>query len=90
MLGAAPDRNLVLARRSVLLSDRLAILAGVVPAVREAAAGKSAFEAARAAVPRMRIARIPRILALAGGYPRFASQGHLDMLRDLLRRPDRG
>ena len=90
MLGAAPDRNLVLARRSVLLSDRLATLAGVVPAVREAAAGKSAFEAARAAMPRLRIARIPRILALVGGYPRFASQGRLDMLRDLLRRPDRG
>lgn len=90
MLGSAPDRNVVLARRSALLSERLATLDGVSPSIRRAAARKSAFEAARAAMPRLRIARIPRILTLTAWYPRFASQGRLDMVRDLLRPPGRG
>ena len=50
---------------------------------------KAAFERARAEAPGIRIARLPRIMALAahGLFPRYASQGWLDVVRDLLQRP---
>lgn len=59
-------------------------LQGVGSAALELLDGKAAFEARRAAMPTLRVARIPAIIALRRDYPRFASQGRLDMLRDLL------
>ncbi|WP_344754181.1 glycosyltransferase [Gryllotalpicola koreensis] len=49
---------------------------------------KARFEAARAAFPSIRLARMPHVLALATRrlYPRFASQGWLDVVRDLVQR----
>jgi glycosyltransferase involved in cell wall biosynthesis len=49
-------------------------------------AAKARFERARADMPKTRIARIPAITRLAarGLYARFASQGRLDIVRDLL------
>jgi glycosyltransferase involved in cell wall biosynthesis len=50
---------------------------------------KARFERARAQLPGIRLARVPRVAALAarGLYPRFASQGWRDVARDLLQRP---
>ncbi|GAA4165533.1 glycosyltransferase family 2 protein [Gryllotalpicola daejeonensis] len=50
---------------------------------------KAAFELTRSRMPEARLARIPSILRLAarGLYPRYASQGTLDIARDLLQRP---
>jgi glycosyltransferase involved in cell wall biosynthesis len=47
---------------------------------------KARFERVRAAMPKARVARVPTVarLAVRGDYPRFASQGILDILRDLL------
>ena len=86
MLATSATRNAELAVRARVLADRIASLtddASVIDAARD----KADFEAARAAMPRMRALRVaPIIRAARGGrYPRFASQGHLDMLRDLLR-----
>ncbi|WP_022881570.1 glycosyltransferase family 2 protein [Gryllotalpicola ginsengisoli] len=69
------------------LADRLDALGQRVPAqVRAAARAKAAFETARAQLPRARPARLPGVARLArgGGYGRFASQGRLDIVRDLL------
>lgn len=59
---------------------------GVPAAVRDAARAKARFERIRAGLPAARILRLPTVLRAArgGGYQRFASQGLLDIARDLL------
>lgn len=54
--------------------------------VRRSVEGKAAFERRRAAYPSNRIGRVPRVLANARGYGRYASQGFADIARDLLQR----
>lgn len=81
------DRNEALARKFAVLAERLAALGGSVPTAYVAAArAKAAFERARADLPASRLRRPRAVLALlrAGGYARFASQGRLDAVRDLL------
>jgi glycosyltransferase involved in cell wall biosynthesis len=81
------DRNSGLAARAEVLVERLASLGDSVdPRVLAAARGKAEAEAWRAALPDSRLRRIRPILRAnrAGWYARFASQGRLDMLRDLL------
>ncbi len=86
-----PDRarNATLAARADALASRLQDL-GVEPTVLERARRKAAFERARADLPRSRVARVPRIVdaAMRGQYRRFASQGLLDVIRDLARGRD--
>ncbi|MCU1405333.1 MAG: glycosyltransferase family 2 protein [Glaciihabitans sp.] len=86
MLRTSPDRNEALARRSTILAERLTALPRVPALFRESAKNKAAFERARATLPVSRPARAIAILRLArgGSYQSFASQGALDMLRDLL------
>lgn len=83
-----PDsgRTSRLAQRSQILAMRLAELPGVADRNRTAAREKAAFEAIRARLPRPRLARIPEVLRAArgDGYRRFASQGVLDIARDLV------
>ncbi|HEY0248873.1 MAG TPA: glycosyltransferase family 2 protein [Gryllotalpicola sp.] len=59
---------------------------GVAPSTAASLAAKAGFERARAALPDARLARLPAVIRLAarGLYPRYASQGWLDVLRDLL------
>jgi hypothetical protein len=92
MLATTAERNRLLAVRSTVLAERLADRADVPAEVLAAARAKAAFETRRAALPRSRPARLVGILradrsrygAVGGGYARFASQGRLDMVRDLL------
>lgn len=86
VLGRRGDRNRQLAVRSRLLADRLATAEGVSTEYRALAERKAEFEEARAALPENRLRRALPVLrlALAGGYPRLASRGWLDVLRDLL------
>jgi glycosyltransferase involved in cell wall biosynthesis len=87
MLRPRGNRNRDLARKFGDLADRAAAApypAELVTRLRE----KAAFERKRAELPSIRVARLPRVLALAarGLYPHYASQGWLDVLRDLLQR----
>lgn len=78
------SRNRDLAVRSNLLADRLESIVG---GSRGAAARqKSGFERQRADLPANRILRLAKVLRLAqaGGYRAFASQGRVDIVRDLL------
>lgn len=87
VLQARGDRNRGLARRAEVLVTRLEELGERIPAATlSLAKRKQAFEAARAAMPSARLARLPAVvrLALSGGYERFASRGRADILRDLL------
>lgn len=86
VLGRRGDRNRQLALRSRILADRLAAAPDVPRAVIGLAERKAAFEAARAALPAARPLRLVPVLRLAAGgeYPRLASRGWLDVLRDLL------
>ncbi|MBC7724587.1 MAG: glycosyltransferase [Burkholderiaceae bacterium] len=88
MLGSPVDRNHLLARRAAILAARLPQIAGVTAATATSARNKARFEESRAALPQLRVARIPGILQAArgGAYVRFASQGRLDMVRDLFGR----
>lgn len=88
MLGSEQSRNRALAVRSRILADRLASMPGVSGDHRSAAAAKARFETARAGLPASRVQRLPGILRIARGghYQRFASQGRLDMVRDLVQR----
>ena len=81
------DRNSRLAARAEVLVERLTSLGDSVdPRVLGAARGKAEAEAWRAALPDRRMRRVRPILRAnrAGWYAKFASQGRLDMLRDLL------
>jgi glycosyltransferase involved in cell wall biosynthesis len=82
-----PERNKQLASRWAVAARRLAEL----EAPRErilAVESKARFEAVRARMPRVRIARVPRVVMLAaqGAYRRYASRGGWDVVRDLLQR----
>ena len=84
VFGPEGGRTARLATRAVVLVDRLRAI-GAPPGLVSLAEAKAEFESARAALPRSRWARIPpvRRLERAGGYADFASQGRLDILRDL-------
>lgn len=72
-----------LARRTALLAERGRVL-GVAPAVQAQLDAKADHEARRARLPRVRLARVPAVVAgaLAGRYGRY-SRGAIDVLRDL-------
>lgn len=75
-----------LVERTSLLVDRLERLGDAVPAERLAAArARLAHEERRRVLPRVRVARVPRILAATarGDYGRY-SRGGIDVLRDLV------
>jgi glycosyltransferase involved in cell wall biosynthesis len=78
------SRNRDLAVRSNLLADRLERIVGGSKGA--AARRKSDFERQRADLPANRILRLAKVLRLAqtGGYRAFASQGRIDIVRDLL------
>lgn len=87
VLQVRGDRNRSLARRAAVLVERLEALGDRVPsATLELARRKQAFEAARASMPSLRVARVPAVIRLAvrRDYERFASRGRADILRDLL------
>lgn len=94
MLETSPERNAQLAARSAVLAERLAAMPAdrVSAAVRDAARDKARFEGIRAQLPAARILRLPTVLRAArgSGYQRFASQGLLDIARDLLQSGSRG
>ena len=77
-------RALRLAQRTALLAERGRAL-GVAPAVQAQLDAKADHEARRARLPRVRIARVPAVVAgaLAGRYGRY-SRGAMDVLRDLV------
>ncbi|MEO5534010.1 MAG: glycosyltransferase family 2 protein [Pseudolysinimonas sp.] len=78
------ERAARLIERSRLLVERLEALGA--PAARVAAArGKLAHETTRSRLPRLRLARIPGVLAgaLSRRYARY-SRGSIDILRDLV------
>lgn len=78
------ERASRLIERSRLLVERLEAIGA--PTARVASArGKLAHETARSRLPRLRIARIPGVLAgaLSGRYSRY-SRGPIDILRDLV------
>lgn len=79
------DRTAMLEARARRLVERLVEL-DARPEFISAARAKQEFEGARARLPRSRVSRVPGILRLAGrgDYPRFASQGWMDIARDLL------
>ena len=94
MLATSPTRNAALAIRARVLIDRLGTLDGVPREFVTAASAKADFEEARAALPSRRLKRIRAIrridrqgARLGGNYAQFASQGRLDMLRDLVMAP---
>lgn len=78
-------RNRTLAARAAVLVERLERL-GVRGEVLAAARAKAAFERFRAALPDARPRRVVPVLARArtGDYGRYASQGTMDIVRDLL------
>lgn len=80
-------RNARLARQYSQLAQRLdQTTVPVPPEVRELIRRKAEFETRRESLTSPRIGRIVTVAALAihGGYRRYASQGHLDIFRDLL------
>lgn len=85
MLAPRGLRYVELAERAEILAERLRLGSASTLYV-EMAERKRDFERTRAAYPRNRLARIPRVLANAarGDYANFSSQGVLDIARDLL------
>jgi glycosyltransferase involved in cell wall biosynthesis len=84
---ARGDRNLTLSRRAAQLALRLDMAdAQMAIGRREAAHEKAEMELARLSLPTSRWRRLGPILQIGrkGWYSRYASQGRLDMLRDLL------
>lgn len=79
------DRNRELAERSASLVERLSAL-DAAPEILSAAQDKAVLERFRAELPGNRFGRVLPVLreALSGSYRRFASQGALDVVRDLL------
>ena len=79
------DRLVQLAERSAILAQRLERLLGR-GATLDLAVAKAEFEKARAAYPRARVRRVLPVVKnwVAGDYGRFASQGGLDVVRDLV------
>lgn len=85
MLQSRGQRNQELARKFSDLAS-WAEARAVAPQIRAALRQKAAFERRRAQMPATRVLRIPTVVALAvrGSYAHFASQGPLDIARDLL------
>ncbi|AYG04284.1 glycosyltransferase family 2 protein [Gryllotalpicola protaetiae] len=85
MLQPRGDRNEKLARKFADLAD-WAQASGQQAELVARLRAKADFERARAGLPGIRLARIPRVveLALRGLYARYASQGWLDVMRDLV------
>lgn len=86
VFGSRGDRNRMLARRSLILAESLAGAPDVPEELAALARAKESFERERAELPANRLRRVIPVLRLAarGGYPRLASRGRLDVLRDLL------
>lgn len=82
LVESRESRNRAFAGRSALLVERLQALGDSVPPAR----AKSAFEARRAGLPVSLWRRVAPLIgiALGGGYPRYASQGYRDNVRDLI------
>ncbi|WP_167051066.1 glycosyltransferase family 2 protein [Salinibacterium sp. ZJ77] len=88
VLSSRGDRNVRLAARAAQLAERVddfSISEDVRRLVRE----KARHERGRADLPSGRPARIPWVIGewTRGSYGRFASQGALDVVRDLLQAP---
>ncbi|MFT2816920.1 glycosyltransferase family 2 protein [Leifsonia sp. A12D58] len=79
------ERNRDLAVRSRLLKERIDALQPSYQLVHDVR-GKADFEAFRADLPASRFRRMLPVMrrAFSGDYSRFASQGRIDILRDLL------
>jgi glycosyltransferase involved in cell wall biosynthesis len=88
MLGSRGDRLESLARRGDELTTRLEEL-GADPAVMADARAKRDFDRERAAIPASRWRRMAAVrrAAQGGRYATLASQGRLDIARDLLAAP---
>lgn len=84
VLGPEEGRTAGLAVRGKVLAERLERV-GAPRELIAAAWEKAAFERARAALPASRLRRLRPVWRLAreGEYDRYASQGRLDVLRDL-------
>ena len=81
------DRNDRLCRQFAELASRLEGCPDLVhPSTLRMVREKSQFERIRAELPSVRLRRLPAVLAANrnGWYRKYASQGRLDMLRDLL------
>jgi hypothetical protein len=79
------DRNVLLARRSEVLVERLAHMPGVGADLLHAARGKLLHESRRAALPANRVLRLPVIAAeWAGGRYATYGRGLPDIARDLV------
>ena len=78
------ERARRLARRAALLAERARLL-GVGESIQRAIDAKADHESRRERLPRVRIARLPDVVAgaLAGRYDRY-SRGAIDVLRDLV------
>ena len=81
-------RNATLLARSRVLAERVDGLT-TDPDLRAAAIEKARFEEFRSELPRHRLPRLLPVLRrmLAGDYGRFASQGRVDVIRDVLQAP---
>lgn len=79
------DRNRGLAARTSVLARRLEVL-GIRGEALAAARAKAGFERFRAQLPANRLRRIAPVIvrAASGDYRRYASQGAMDIVRDLL------
>ncbi|HEV7567545.1 MAG TPA: glycosyltransferase family 2 protein [Microbacteriaceae bacterium] len=87
VLESRSDRNAALARKFMVLADRLDELGDAVTAEdRQKVRRKAEFEAFRDALPTRRWRRIRAVLRAdrADLYTRFASRGRADVIRDLL------
>ena len=88
VLEPGRPRTARLAARAADLVARL-VREGAAQELVAAAEAKAAFERRRSALPDRRMARVAPVLSLvrAHDYDRFASQGRLDVVRDLLGAP---
>jgi glycosyltransferase involved in cell wall biosynthesis len=79
-------RSLRLALRAESLESHLERLPGVSAAVVARCRAKSRFESSRSRYPSNRIRRLPAIARqfIGGGYSAFASQGRVDVVRDMI------
>jgi hypothetical protein len=80
-----PRASRLVARTESLVAALESLGEAVPPARLAAARGRLAHERRRRALPRVRLARLPRVLrsAVRGDYGRY-SRGSIDMLRDLV------
>jgi glycosyltransferase involved in cell wall biosynthesis len=84
VLERGTGRNAMIAARFGILRERLG--ERLAPPDRHALDGKIAHESARAAMPRVRLLRMPSIARelVRGAYRRYSSRGRWDAVRDLL------